>query len=176
MQPIALPDHALILGGAASGKSAYAEARVLATGLKPLYIATAQIYDDEMQAKVALHRAQRGGSWTTIEEPLDVPRALKKVSTGHAVLMDCATLWLTNLMLAEADITAAEQALIQALATCPAPVTIVSNEVGQGIVPENAMARRFRTIQGRFNQQMAAACGTVVFVTAGLPQVLKDAT
>jgi adenosylcobinamide kinase/adenosylcobinamide-phosphate guanylyltransferase len=169
---IALSKHTLVLGGAASGKSAVAEGRVLATGLNPIYVATAQAYDTEMQDKVALHRAQRGGKWTTVEQPINIAPTLAKATPLDAVLIDCATLWLTNLMLSDTDISTAEASLMQALANCQSPVTIVSNEVGQGIVPENAMARRFRTIQGRFNQRMAAAVGTVLFVTAGLPQTL----
>lgn len=170
---ISLPKHTLVLGGAASGKSLYAEQRVLALRLAPIYIATSQAYDAEMQDKIDKHRAQRGQGWTTIEEPLDLPAALRKSTKENSVLVDCATLWLTNLMFSDADIPQAEDRLLEALQECTAPVTLVSNEVGMGIVPDNAMARRFRGIQGRFNQKLAAACGTVVFVTAGLPQILK---
>ena len=167
------PNHALVLGGAASGKSAFAEQQILDTGLEPIYIATSQAYDAEMQDKIDKHRLQRGPGWTTIEEPHDIASALSQAPRGSAVLVDCATLWLSNLMMKEANIAAAEEALLRALDTCPASVTIVSNEVGMGIVPDNAMARRFRGIQGQFNQTFAAACATVVFVTAGLPQFLK---
>lgn len=139
----------------------------------PVYMATAQIRDAEMAAKVAAHRAQRGPGWRTVEEPLDLPAALAGVSLGEAVLIDCATLWLTNLMLADADLGLAETALWAALDRCPAPVVIVSNEVGMGIVPDNALARRFRNAQGRLNQRLAARAGLAVLVVAGLPLVLK---
>jgi adenosylcobinamide kinase/adenosylcobinamide-phosphate guanylyltransferase len=164
----------LILGGAASGKSGFAENLVTASGLAPVYIATAQVWDAEMADKVARHRAMRShAAWRTIEEPLDLAHALHGAQAGDAVLIDCATLWLTNVMLSEADTDIAETALFAALDTCPAPVVIVSNEVGQGIVPDNALARRFRNLQGGLNRRMAAKAGLVVAVMAGLPLVLK---
>lgn len=168
-----LPRHSLIIGGASSGKSLFAEKRVIELGLAPIYIATSQAYDDEMQQKIDKHRARRGTGWVTIEEPFDLPAALSQGTKDNAILIDCATLWLTNLMLADVDIDAAEDAFLNALRDCASPVTIVSNEVGTGIVPDNAMARKFRGIQGRFNQKFATACGTVVFVIAGIPQFLK---
>lgn len=170
----ALPPLTLVTGGAASGKSALAEARVLASGLSPVYIATAQAWDDEMRTKIALHRARRSG-WREIEAPDDLPAALSTLRDGDAALVDCLTLWLTNVMLAEADIAAAGDALAQALSASPAPVVCVTNEVGQGIVPDHALGRRFREAQGRLNQRIAAQADNVVAVMAGLPLVLKGA-
>ena len=169
-----LPHLTLVIGGAASGKSAEAERRITATGRPRVYIATAEPWDAEMADKVARHRAARGPAWRTIETPRDLPAALATVTASEAVLIDCATLWLTNLILAEADLPAAEAALFASLATCPAPVVIVSNEVGQGIVPDNALARRFRNAQGGLNQRLAARAATVIAVIAGLPLTLKS--
>lgn len=168
-----LQNLTLVLGGAASGKSSFAEGLVTATGLSRVYIATAQPFDDEMRDKAKRHRAQRGPGWRTIEEPRDLPAALATVTGLDAVLIDCATLWLTNLILAEVDPDPATAALIGALDRCPAPVVIVSNEVGQGIVPDNALSRRFRNAQGALNQRLAARADLVVAVMAGLSLVLK---
>lgn len=165
----------LVLGGACSGKSAYAESLVLRCGPHPLYIATAQAFDDEMRAKIARHRARRGDLWRTIEAPLDPAAALRRATAANAVLIDCATLWLSNLMLADADTDAAEDALAKALGARTCPVVIVSNEVGQGVVPDTAMGRRFRALQGGFNQRLAARADRVVAVMAGLPLALKGA-
>ena len=164
-----------VLGGAASGKSALAERLVLKTGLAPLYIATAQAFDHEMEEKIARHIAARGPRWLTVEAPHDLAAAVEAVPSDHAILIDCLTLWLTNRLLAEADIEAAESAFFAALAKCEAPVVIVSNEVGQGIVPDNALSRRFREAQGRLNIRSAVRADTVVQVVAGLPNVLKGA-
>ncbi|SEO02797.1 adenosylcobinamide kinase /adenosylcobinamide-phosphate guanylyltransferase [Salinihabitans flavidus] len=163
----------LVLGGAASGKSAFAEALVLQSGTARIYIATAQALDDEMRAKIAAHRNQRGDNWQTVEAPLDAGPALSRVMPEQAVLFDCATMWLNNHLLAEHDIPAEVEGLIAALTECPGDVTVVSNEVGQGIVPDNALARYFRDAQGQLNQALAAAAQRVYFVTAGLPQLLK---
>jgi adenosylcobinamide kinase / adenosylcobinamide-phosphate guanylyltransferase len=168
-----LPKLTLVLGGAASGKSAYAEQQICATGCAKVYIATAQVFDGEMAQKVARHQQMRGAGWRTIEEPLDLPAALAQAGAGDAVLLDCATLWLSNVMLAERDIAGDTDALLAALAACSAPVVVVSNEVGQGIVPDNALARRFRNAQGALNQALAAQADHVVAVMAGLPLVLK---
>lgn len=168
-----LPKLTFVLGGAASGKSAYAEGRITASGRRRVYIATAQVFDSEMAGKVARHQQMRGAGWHTIEEPLDLPAALSQAGAGDAVLLDCATLWLTNVMLAERDIPAASADLLAALARCAAPVVVVSNEVGQGIVPDNALARRFRNAQGALNGALAAQADHVVAVMAGLPLVLK---
>jgi adenosylcobinamide kinase / adenosylcobinamide-phosphate guanylyltransferase len=170
-----LPPLTLVIGGARSGKSGFAEALVVASGRPRRYIATAEAWDDEMQARIARHREDRGQSWTTVEAPLDLPVALAQVGSGEAVLIDCATLWLTNHLLADHDLPAITGALLSALTTCPAPVVVVSNETGWGIVPENALARRFRDEQGRLNQRLAAQAQLVVTVIAGLPMVLKGA-
>lgn len=171
----------LVIGGARSGKSGLAERLVTATARPRRYIATAEAWDDEMRDRIARHRADRmadgaaGGTadWITVEAPLDLTAALEGARPDEAVLIDCATLWLTNHLLADHDLDAETTALLSALAACPAPVTVVSNEVGWGIVPDNALARRFRDAQGRLNQRMAAQADLVLGVMAGLPIVLK---
>ncbi|MBQ1204179.1 MAG: bifunctional adenosylcobinamide kinase/adenosylcobinamide-phosphate guanylyltransferase [Loktanella sp.] len=168
-----LPKLTLVLGGAACGKSTYAEGLITGSGLQKVYLATAQVYDDEMAAKVARHRDMRGAGWITHEEPHHPGAILSQATPDQAVLLDCATLWLTNVMLADNDIPAASARLLQDLLACPAPVVVVSNEVGQGIVPDNALARRFRNAQGALNQALAAQADHVVAVMAGLPLVLK---
>ena len=126
-----------------------------------------------MRVRIAQHRADRGAGWTTVEAPRDLAVALARVPEGAVVLVDCATLWLTNHMLGESDLEAEATGLLAALAACPAPVAIVSNEVGWGIVPDNALARQFRDAQGLLNQQIAARADLVLGVMAGLPCVLK---
>lgn len=163
----------MVTGGAKSGKSRFAETLAAGLGLRRIYIATAEAWDDEMAARIAAHREDRGADWTTIEAPRDLAGALTKVEPTDVVLVDCVTLWLSNLMLAEADLDAEISALLHALATCQAPVIIVTNEVGWSIVPENALARRFRDLQGRLNQQLAQQSDRVVAVIAGLPIALK---
>lgn len=172
-----LPHLSLVIGGAASGKSAFAEALVRDTGRPRVYVATATATatDDEMRAKIARHRALRGLDWTTVEEPFDMGAALATVAADQVVLVDCATLWLTNHLLAEHDLEAECAALQEALAASAAPVVVVTNEVGQGIVPDNALSRRFRNAQGALNRQLASRAGLVVTVIAGLPLVLKGA-
>ncbi|MBV0913953.1 bifunctional adenosylcobinamide kinase/adenosylcobinamide-phosphate guanylyltransferase [Anianabacter salinae] len=170
-----LPKLSIVLGGARSGKSYVAERLVLMTGRPRVYIATAQAFDDEMRARITAHRDQRGSGWRTIEAPHDPAPALASAAPGDVVLLDCATLWLSNRMLAEADLALETDALLAALADCAAPVVVVSNEVGMGIVPENALARRFRDAQGRLNQRLAAEAGLAVGVMAGLPFALKGA-
>jgi adenosylcobinamide kinase / adenosylcobinamide-phosphate guanylyltransferase len=164
---------ALILGGARSGKSSVAEKLVTLRGKPRVYVATAEAWDDEMRDRVARHRADRGPGWETVEAPLDLVGTLGRVDPSAVVLVDCATLWLTNHLLAEHDLDAEAARLVAAIATCPAPVALVSNEVGWGIVPDNALARAFRDAQGRLNQQMAAQADLVLGVMAGLPLVLK---
>lgn len=173
LPPITLPRLTLVIGGARSGKSAFAESLVVASARPRRYIATAEAWDDEMRTRIAQHQRDRAGDWTTIEAPLDLPAALATARPEEAVLIDCATLWLTNHLLADHDLTAQSEGLIAALAACPAPVLIVSNETGWGIVPENALARRFRDEQGRLNQRLAHEAGLVVTVIAGLPLALK---
>ncbi|MCY4291156.1 MAG: bifunctional adenosylcobinamide kinase/adenosylcobinamide-phosphate guanylyltransferase [Roseovarius sp.] len=168
-----LPGISLILGGAASGKTAFAENLAASTGRGPVYLATAQITDEEMRAKIDRHRKSRGSGWRTLEEPMDAGRALAAIGGDNVVLMDCATMWLSNRMLAGHDCGEAEAELMAGLSLCAAPVVIVSNEVGNSIVPENALAREFREAQGRLNQKLAAKAGLVVQVVAGLPMVLK---
>jgi adenosylcobinamide kinase/adenosylcobinamide-phosphate guanylyltransferase len=160
----------LVLGGARSGKSRHAEALVAASPAPWSYIATAQACDAEMRERIALHRARRGAGWTTVEAPLDLAGAL---TPEGPVLVDCLTLWLTNLLLAERDIAAATAALDAALATRTAPTVLVGNEVGLGIVPDNALARRFRDEAGRLHQHLAARAGSVLFMVAGLPMRVK---
>lgn len=167
------PRLSLVVGGARSGKSGLAERLVTATCRPRRYIATAEAWDDEMRDRIARHRADRGADWITVEAPLDLCRALTDATAEEVVLVDCATLWLTNHLLADHDLEAETARLLSALAACPAPVTVVSNEVGWGIVPENALARRFRDAQGRLNQRIAAQAELVIGVMAGLPMVLK---
>lgn len=168
-----LPKLTLVLGGAASGKSAYAEGLVMQAAPSRLYLATAQAWDDEMRAKLSTHRARRDATWATHDCPIDPAPALALARAGQAVLLDCATMWLSNLMLADHDIDAATEALLAALSCCPAPVVVVSNEVGLSVVPDNALARRFANAQGRLNQQIAARADRVIAVMAGLPLALK---
>jgi adenosylcobinamide kinase/adenosylcobinamide-phosphate guanylyltransferase len=159
-----------ILGGARSGKSRHAEALVEALPKPWTYIATAQAFDDEMRARIATHRSRRPEGWVTIEAPLDLAPAL---ATPSPVLVDCLTLWLTNLMLGDHDIDAAILALLPALETRTAPTVLVSNEVGFGIVPDNALARRFRDQAGLLHQRVAAVASSVVLMVAGLPMRVK---
>lgn len=148
---------------------------VLESGRRPVYIATAQAFDAEMKARITTHRAARGTLWQTHEAPLDVSAALATCGAGDAVLLDCATLWLSNHMLAGHEVGEQCDALLHGLAVARCPVVVVSNEVGQGIVPDNALARRFRDAQGRLNRRLAERAGLVVAVMAGLPLVLKGA-
>lgn len=162
-----------ILGAAASGKSAFAESLILNTNQARYYLATAQIFDNEMRAKVDAHKEMRGAGWQTIEAPMNVAQILKEIPQDGVVLLDCATMWLTNHIMAESDIATETAKLLTALSECPAPVVVVSNEVGMGIVPDNALARSFRQAQGTLNQAIAAQSDLAVFVIAGLPMVLK---
>jgi len=167
------PRLSLVLGGARSGKSRFALERATAAGLDPVYVATAQAYDDEMRERIRLHRAERGGM-ATVEAPIDLPACLASEGRpGRILLVDCLTLWLSNVMLADRDVAADADALVAALDAVACPAVLVSNEVGMGIVPENALARRFRDAQGRLNQQIAGLADEVVFVAAGLPLYLK---
>jgi adenosylcobinamide kinase / adenosylcobinamide-phosphate guanylyltransferase len=165
----------LVIGGAKSGKTALAEGFVRGTGLGMSVIVTAEIWDAEMQAKVDAHRAARGPGWHVIEAPQDLPAAIGRLQPGSAVLVDCITLWLSNRLLAEADLTVEVDALLAALDQTPGPIVVVTNEVGLSIVPENALARRFRDEQGRINQRLARQADVVMGVMAGLPFPLKGA-
>jgi adenosylcobinamide kinase/adenosylcobinamide-phosphate guanylyltransferase len=164
----------LVLGGARSGKSSFAERLVSDSALARVYLATATAGDVEMHERIAHHRAARGGGWRTVEEPIDLVDSLVRESApDRVVLVDCLTLWLSNLMHAERDIGADVRRLADQLTKAPGPVVLVSNEVGLGLVPDNRLGRRFRDAQGRLNQNVAAAAPAVVFVAAGLPLWLK---
>lgn len=165
------PRLTLVLGGARSGKSAYAEALVTACPAPWLYLATAETWDDEMAERVRIHRSRRGEGWITRDVPLALPDAL--AAAEGPVLVDCLTLWLTNLILAEADVARAAAHLAEACLAAAGPVVLVSNEVGLGIVPDNALARRFRDEAGRLHQRMAALADRVVLTVAGLPLTVK---
>ena len=177
----AVTAQTLVIGGARSGKSRHAEALARGTGLERVYLATATAWDDEMRERIATHRAMRAGDgWRTVEEPLALVEALRReAAPGRVLLVDCLTLWLTNVSLDAApdrarDATEAACAgLAAALPGLAGPAVFVSNEVGWGIVPDNRLARDFRDAQGRLNQRMAEACGRVTLVVAGLPLVLK---
>lgn len=171
-----LPPVTLVLGGARAGKSRYAESLIAGSGATAaVYIATAQAGDIEMATRIAAHRAQRAGSWLTIEEPLALADAVSiNAQPGRPILVDCLTLWLSNLLHAGEDPDEACDQLLYALAKLPCPTILVSNEVGLGIVPDNALAREFRDHAGRLHQRIAAAVERVVFVAAGLPLLMKD--
>jgi adenosylcobinamide kinase/adenosylcobinamide-phosphate guanylyltransferase len=166
------PRTMLILGGARSGKSAYAER--LVTALQPpwVYCATGQAFDREMRERIARHQADRRVGWITIETPLELAELLA-VET-RPILVDCLTLWLTNVMLAGRDAPAEIEKLLASVSAAKALIVFVSNEVGLGIVPDNALARTFRDHAGRLHQELAKHANKVVFMVAGLPMVLKD--
>jgi adenosylcobinamide kinase/adenosylcobinamide-phosphate guanylyltransferase len=161
-----------VLGGARSGKSRHAEALVEALPGPWVYIATAQAYDAEMHARIAAHRARRPDGWMTAEVPLDLAQALAGAG-DRPVLVDCLTLWVSNLLLAEHDIEAASASLLAALRARTAPTVLVANETGLGIVPDNALARRFRDAAGVLNQRVAALADRVDFLVAGIPMKVK---
>jgi len=162
---------ALVLGGARSGKSRYAEG-LCAT--PRIYVATAQAFDDEMVSRISQHREQRGAAWITVDAPMDLLGALKAHDkAGCALLVDCLTLWLTNLVMAEKDGEAEVLALVEWLPSARGTLVFVSNELGLGLVPESGLGRRFRDLHGVMNQRVAAACDQVIFVAAGLPLALK---
>jgi adenosylcobinamide kinase / adenosylcobinamide-phosphate guanylyltransferase len=164
----------LVLGGARSGKSAFAERMIADSNLAPVYLATATAGDEEMKDRIAHHRSRRGPGWTTVEQPLALIDALAQVSQpGRAVLVDCLTLWLSNLMLAGRDPDVEAKRLAEFLGVVAHPVVLVSNEVGLGLVPETRLGRDFRDAQGRLNQMVASVVPNVVFVAAGLPLWLK---
>jgi adenosylcobinamide kinase/adenosylcobinamide-phosphate guanylyltransferase len=168
------PRLTLVLGGTRSGKSRHAESLITASAPPTwIYIATAQALDAEMTERIAHHRARRGAGWETIEAPHDLAGAIGNTPPDAALLVDCLTLWLTNRMLAEADIEADTATLEKALARRGGPTVLVSNEVGSGVVPDNALARRFADLQGRLNQRIAGSADRVVLVVAGLPLTVK---
>ena len=165
----------LVLGGAKSGKSAYSEAVIESLTSPYTYVATAQILDVEMRERVETHKARRGQGWETIECPFELPGLLRELKgRGRPVLVDCITLWLSNLLcFSELDPAAAVESLSESVETADYPLVIVSNEVGGGIVPDNELARRFRDLAGSTNQMLARTCALVTLVVAGLPLRLK---
>jgi len=164
----------LVLGGAASGKSAFAETLVLGQPGRPIYIATAEAFDAEMIDKIAVHKARRGAVWTNVEEPLDLAGTIGRADAPDAVLLvDCLTIWLSNLMADHRDIASEIARLVDALDGLQGKIVMVANEVGLGIVPENALSRTFRNLHGTLNQTVAGVADRVVFVAAGLPLALK---
>ncbi len=166
-------DIILVLGGARAGKSAFAE-ELASAWTRRVYVATAAVTDDEMAERIALHRARRGADWRTVEEPVELAAAIRRESApGTCLLVDCLTVWTGNLMHHGRDVDAAREALLESLAAAAGPVVLVANEVGLGIVPDNAMARAFRDHAGRVNQAVARAAGHVYFVAAGIPMTLK---
>jgi len=166
--------NTLVLGGARSGKSAFAERLVGDSGLARVYLATATAGDDEMRSRITHHRERRGDGWITVEEPLALVDALtREASRGRAVLVDCLTLWLSNLMFAERDPELEARRLARFLDVAKHPIVLVSNEIGLGLVPETPLGRSFRDAQGRLNQIVAATVPNVVFIAAGLPLWLK---
>lgn len=167
----------LVLGGARSGKTGFAQAAAeqaaTGAGVTPTMIATAQAFDAEMEDRIARHRYDRADRWRTIEAPAALAETLRSLTTGDTAVVDCLTLWLTNVMLADRDIAAETDALLAALSDCPARLWLVSNEVGWGIVPDNALSRRFRDEAGRLHQRIAAVADEVYLVAAGLPLRMK---
>jgi adenosylcobinamide kinase / adenosylcobinamide-phosphate guanylyltransferase len=170
-----MPRLTLVIGGARSGKSRYAEGLVTALPPPWLYVATAEALDDEMRERIAGHRARRAADWDIVEAPLGLPEVVEGYGGRHsAMLIDCLTLWLSNVMLGGRDPAAERGRLLRALSNADRPIVAVSNEVGLGIVPDNALARRFRDEQGRLNAEVAAVATRVVLTAAGLPLVLKQ--
>jgi adenosylcobinamide kinase/adenosylcobinamide-phosphate guanylyltransferase len=169
----------LVLGGARSGKSAYArlaaEREAKRRSGRLIMIATAEALDDEMARRIARHRDERGAGWTTLEEPLELADAIARLSPDDVAVVDCLTLWLSNLMHYERPLDTAFDALASAAGATSCALFLVSNEVGQGLVPDNVLARRFRDETGLLHQRLAQVADTVVFVTAGLAQTLKSA-
>jgi len=166
----------LVLGGARSGKSRYAQRLAQESGLDLMLIATAQAHDEEMEARIARHRADRDERWSLVEEPLNLAAQISgRARAGRLLVVDCLTLWLSNVMLAGRDHEAMQEGLAGVMAKAQGPVILISNEVGQGIVPSTPLGRAFRDAQGRLNQRMAQVCSDVVLVSAGLPLQLKPA-
>lgn len=173
-----LPHITLVLGGAGSGKSVWAETLIERNMINQsdiaTYIATAEANDAEMIRRIIKHRDRRGNKWHTVEEPLELVKSLQGlVNPAHPILIDCLTLWLSNLMLAKREVAIETHALSEGLRDHPGPVVLVSNEVGLSIVPENSIARQFRDYTGCLNQQIASIADQVILVVAGLPITLK---
>jgi adenosylcobinamide kinase/adenosylcobinamide-phosphate guanylyltransferase len=181
MDPLVAPRvecrSALVLGGARSGKSRYARALAEASAPERLYVATASAGDAEMAARIARHRAERGTGWRTLEEPLELAAALQaEARQGRVILVDCVTLWLSNVLLANRDPAEKIADLVETIATLGGPTVFVSNEVGAGVAPATELGRAFRDWQGRANQELARGCDAVAWVAAGLPVLLKPAS
>jgi adenosylcobinamide kinase/adenosylcobinamide-phosphate guanylyltransferase len=168
------PRLTLVLGGARSGKSAYAEGRIARHPAPWTYIATAQAFDAEMRARIEAHRQRRGAGWVTVEAPQELARAILDASAERPMLVDCLTLWLSNRLLAGADLATERAALVAALQGRAAPTLVVSSEVGLSIVPDNALARAFRDAAGELHQAVARISGRVALTVAGYPLVVKD--
>jgi adenosylcobinamide kinase/adenosylcobinamide-phosphate guanylyltransferase len=163
-----------ITGGARSGKSMRAQMLAESLDGELVYLATAQAFDDEMTDRIARHRQDRGARWRTVECPINLPQAIaREMGPGRVLLVDCLTLWTSNLLLADHDFAAAAQHLVDTLAGARSPVILVSNEVGMGIVPDNALARQFRDMAGRLNQQVAAIADRAELMVSGLSLTLK---
>jgi len=170
--------HCLVLGGARSGKTAFAERLALHSGARPAYLATASVLDGEMRDRVTSHQVSRGARFVTIEEPVALSRTIIEAGASHdVILVDCLTLWITNLLMENDDVASAVGELCATLVEFDrAKVILVSNEVGLGIVPDNAMARTFRDLAGSAHQRLAEVCADVYFVAAGLPLTMKGET
>ena len=169
-----MADITLVTGGARSGKSALAERLVRRTSRHTIYIATAEARDAEMAERIKAHQARRGDGWATVQEPLDLVGALSKTDTAPR-LVDCLTLWLSNLMHSDADLAQESASLVACLTEQTYPVVLVTNEVGSGIVPENALARRYRDAAGWLNQTIAASADEVFLSVSGCPLRIKPA-
>jgi adenosylcobinamide kinase/adenosylcobinamide-phosphate guanylyltransferase len=169
--------HVLVLGGARSGKTAFAERLAMRAGERPAYLATAEALDGEMRERVQTHQRQRQGRFATIEEPVRLTQAVVTAARSHdVILVDCLTLWITNLLAANRDVAGAVEDLAGVLLQIDGVrVILVSNEVGLGIVPDNAMARSFRDLAGSAHQRLAEICAEVYFIVAGLPMTMKGA-
>lgn len=169
----------LVLGGARSGKSAYAqrqaEQAAAATGRPPLMIATAEAFDEEMRDRIDRHRTERGDDWRTLEAPLELAAAVRDLRADDIAVVDCLTLWLSNQMLADRDLSAAVDELALAFSACPAALWVVSNEVGWSLVPDNALGRRFRDEAGRLNQRIASIADSACLIVAGMKLDLQRA-
>ena len=165
----------LILGGARSGKSAHGEMLALQDFSSPIYIFTAQAWDDEMKSRIKTHKKRRAGkNWTDIEAPIKLSAAIKNNAvSNNCILVDCLTLWLTNLMMKEYDIDTAIDELLGIIRSAPGEIIFISSEVGLGIVPENSMARRFRDLSGKLHQKLAIEAENVLLMVAGIPMVVK---
>lgn len=166
-------NHLLVLGGARSGKSSYALKQAESLGKNRLFLATAQALDDEMQDRIASHRVERGADWRVVEEPVRISDILQAGCDADVILVDCLTMWLSNLMLGDYDLSVETEQLLSALKACTCPVVMVSNEVGFSLVPETPLGRKFRDAQGLLNQKIAAFVPKVDLVVAGLPLKLK---